>query len=61
MKEPHNERGSLSLIMAALAIVLLVYMAAFSVVIEFVYRHLIVAPVSWLLGRLMGAARPSQT
>jgi hypothetical protein len=61
MKKPHKERRSLSLIMAALAMVLLVYVAAFSVVIEFVYRHLIAVPISWLLGRLMRAARPSQT
>ena len=51
MKKPHNKRRSLSLIMAALAMVLLVYVAALSVVIEFVYRHLIAAPVSWLLRR----------
>ena len=51
MKNPHSGRDSLSLIMAVLAMVLLVYVAAVSVVIEFVYRHLIAAPASWLLRR----------
>ena len=49
MKKPHRVRGSLPLIMAALAMVLLIYVAALSTVIEFVYRHLIAAPVRWLL------------
>ena len=61
MKKPHRGRGSLLLIMAALAMVLLVYVAALSTVIEFAYRHLIAAPVRWLLARLRDAARPSQT
>jgi len=61
MKQPLHGRGSLLLIMAALAMVLLVYLAALSTVIEFVYRHLIAAPVRWLLVRLRDAARPSQT
>jgi hypothetical protein len=61
MKKPHRGRASLLLIMAALAMVLLVYVAALSTVIEFVYRHLIAAPVRWLLARLMHAARPSKT
>jgi hypothetical protein len=39
MLEPHRGcGGALSLIIAALAMVLLVYVAALSVVIEFVYR-----------------------
>jgi len=61
MKNPLRGRGSLLLIMAALAMVLLVYVAALSTVVEFVYRHLIAASVRWLLARLMHAARPSQT
>jgi len=61
MKKPHSGRGLLLLIMAALAMVLLVYVAALSTVIEFVYRHLLAAPVRWLLTRLMHAARPRQT
>ena len=39
-------RGSLSLIMPALAMVLAVRVAAYSGVIEFVYRHRIVARMS---------------
>jgi hypothetical protein len=38
--------------MAAVALLLLIYAAALLVVIEFVYRDLIAAPISWLLTRL---------
>jgi len=61
MKKPLRGRGSLLLIMAALAMVLLAYVAAVSTVIEFAYRHLVAAPVRWLLTGLMHAARSSQT
>jgi hypothetical protein len=42
------------LLMAAIAVVLIVYVAALLVVIEFVYRHLFAAPIAWLLTRLGG-------
>jgi hypothetical protein len=44
------------LLMAAIALVLLVYGFALLVVIEFIYRHLIAAPAAWLLARLGGLA-----
>jgi hypothetical protein len=53
---PENELSLLRLLMAAIAILLLVYGLAFLVVIEFVYRHLIAAPTAWLLSRLAGLA-----
>ena len=57
---PESELSLLRLLMAGIALVLLVYAAAFLVVIEFVYRHLIAAPIAWLLtrlGRLSAALR----
>jgi hypothetical protein len=42
------------LLMAAIAVVLIVYVAALLVVFEFVYRHLIAVPIAWLLARLGG-------
>jgi hypothetical protein len=42
--------------MAGIAMLLLVYGLALLVVIEFVYRHLIAAPISSLLTRLAGLA-----
>jgi len=60
MKKPHSRGGSLLFIMAALAMVLLVYVAALSTVIEFVYRHLIAAPVRWLLARFDAPARQAK-
>jgi hypothetical protein len=49
----------LRLLMAAIAVVLLVYVAALLVVIEFVYRHLIAAPIAWLLIRLGSTGSPA--
>ena len=40
------------LLMAGIAMLLLVYGLALLVVIEFVYRDLIAAPIAWLLTRL---------
>ena len=40
------------LLMAGVALLLLIYAAALLVVIEFVYRDLIAAPILWLLTRL---------
>ena len=42
----------LRLLMAAIAVLLIVYAAALLVVIEFVYRLLIAAPIAWLLSRI---------
>ena len=42
----------LRLLMAGVALLLLIYAAALLVVIEFVYRDLIAAPIAWLLTRL---------
>ena len=53
---PESELSLLRLLMAGIALVLLVYAAAFLVVIEFVYRHLIGAPLAWLLTCLAGLA-----
>jgi len=39
-------------IMASFAMVLLIYVAACCVIIEFAYRHLIAAPMEWLIVRL---------
>ena len=44
----------LRLLMAGIAMLLLVYVLALLVVIEFVYRHLVAAPIAWLLTRLAG-------
>jgi len=49
----------LRLLMAAIAMVLLVYVAALLVVIEFAYRHLIAAPIAWLLIRLGSTGSPA--
>jgi hypothetical protein len=48
VERPILERGlSLPrLLMAGIAVVLLVYVAALFVVIEFVYRHLVAAPIA---------------
>ena len=53
---PESEISLPRLLMAAIALVLLVYGFALLVVIEFVYRHLIAAPTAWLLSRLAGLA-----
>jgi hypothetical protein len=42
----------LRLLMAAIAVVLLVYVAALCVAIEFLYRHLLAVPVASLLTHL---------
>jgi hypothetical protein len=52
MPRPESGLSLLRLLMAAIAVVLLVYAAALLVVIEFVYRHLMAAPIAWLLTRL---------
>jgi hypothetical protein len=49
---PESELSLLRLLMAGVAVVMLIYAAALLVVIEFVYRHLIAAPIAWLLTRL---------
>jgi hypothetical protein len=36
-------------IMASFAMVLLIYVAACSVIIEFTYRHLVARPIEWLM------------
>jgi hypothetical protein len=38
--------------MAAIAVLLIVYVTALLVVFEVVYRHLIAVPIEWLLTRL---------
>jgi hypothetical protein len=40
------------LLMAAIAVLLIVYVTALLVVFEVVYRHLIAVPIEWLLTRL---------
>jgi uncharacterized membrane protein YqjE len=57
---PESELSLLRLLMAAIAVLLLVYGAAILVVIEFVYRHLIAAPIACLLtclGRISASWR----
>lgn len=53
---PENELSLPRILMAAVAVLLLVYGLAFLVVIDCVYRHLIAAPTAWLLSRLAGLA-----
>jgi hypothetical protein len=55
-RRPEREVSLLRLLLAAFALVLLVYGCALLVVIEFIYRHLIAAPTAWLLTRLAGLA-----
>jgi hypothetical protein len=55
-RRPEMELSLLRLLLAAFALVLLVYGCALLVVIEFIYRHLIAAPTAWLLTRLAGLA-----
>jgi len=58
--KPESELSLLRVLMAAIAVLLIVYAAALFVVIEFVYRLLIAAPIAWLLtriGRLSAAWR----
>jgi hypothetical protein len=38
--------------MAGIAMVLLGYVAACCAIIEFAYRHLVAAPLEWLMARL---------
>jgi hypothetical protein len=49
---PESWTDVLRLMMAGIAMVLLVYVVAFGVIIEFAYRHLVVAPIGWLMARL---------
>jgi hypothetical protein len=51
-----NWASAIGLIMAGFAMVLLIYAAACSVIIQFAYRHVIAAPTAWLLSRLGGLA-----
>jgi hypothetical protein len=51
-RRPQPRYDTLWLLGAAIAMVLLIYAAALSVVIEFAYRHLIAAPKGKLLGWL---------
>ena len=43
----------IGLVMAGFAMVLLICVAACSVIIEFTYRHLVVAPIEWLRAHLV--------
>ena len=53
-RKPRWERyGALWVALSALAMVLLIYVAVFSVIIEFAYRHLVTAPVSRLVAWLV--------
>jgi hypothetical protein len=59
VERPRAESGLtlLWLSMAAIALVaLFVCAAALLETVEFVYRHLIAAPIAWLLSRLEGMA-----
>ena len=49
---PESAPSFLQLLMAAIGIVLFVYVAALCVAVEFLYRHLIAAPVTSLLTHL---------
>ena len=49
---PESWTDVLRLMMAGIAMVLLVYVVAFGVIIEFAYRRLVVAPIGWLMARL---------
>ena len=42
----------LHVMMASFAMVLLIYVAACSVIIEFTYRHLAAKPIKWLMARI---------
>jgi hypothetical protein len=50
--KPESELSLLRLLMASMAMLSLVYATALLVVFEFVYRHLIAAPIAWLLSRI---------
>ena len=50
---PAGWAGVIGLVMAAFAMVLLIYVAACSVIIEFTYRRLIAAPIEWLRAHLV--------
>jgi hypothetical protein len=49
---PESWTDVLRLMMASIAMVLLVYVAAYCVIVEFAYRHLVAAPLEWLMARL---------
>jgi hypothetical protein len=48
--------AALGFITAGFAMVLLIYVAACSVIIQFACRHVIAAPTAWLLSRPGGLA-----
>ena len=50
--KPESWTDVLRLMMASIAMVLLIYVAACCVIIEFAYRHLVAAPMEWLMVRL---------
>jgi hypothetical protein len=52
---PESWTDVLRLMMAGIAVVLLIYVAAYCVIIEFAYRHLVAAPMGWLMARLKNA------
>ena len=49
---PESWTDVLQVMMASLAMLLLIYAAAYLVILEFAYRHLLAAPVGWLMARL---------
>ena len=49
--KPESLADVLWLMMASFAMVLLIYVAACSVIFEFAYRHLVAAPIEWLMAR----------
>jgi hypothetical protein len=53
---PESCADAIGLMMAGFAMVLLIYVAACSVIIEFAYRHLVAAPIEWLVARLASRA-----
>jgi hypothetical protein len=55
--KPESWADVLWLMMASFAMVLLIYVAACSAIIEFAYRHLVAAPIEWLMARLVHGLR----
>jgi len=51
--KPESWADVLWLMMASFAMVLLIYVAACSAIIEFAYRHLVAAPIEWLMAWLV--------
>ena len=50
--KPESWADVLWLMMASFAMAWLIYVAACSVIVEFAYRHLVAAPIEWLMARL---------